>query len=42
MLKRRDDWHYEPFRQALEDTDQKGVLKDYFPRHHVCSYEVVT
>jgi len=39
FLKRREDWLFERFCEALAATDQRGVLTRYFQQHRVCCYE---
>jgi len=36
LLERRDDEHFEGFCQALEATDQHGVVRRYLQQHRVC------
>ena len=36
VLERREDKHFEGFCQALEDTDQSGVVERYLQEHLVC------
>ena len=38
FLARRDDYHYEPFCQALKASGQIGVLELYFQKYRVCSH----
>jgi len=36
LLERREDKHFEGFCQALEDTDQHGIVRLYLQEHRVC------
>jgi len=36
LLERREDEHFEGFCQALEATDQSGVVRRYLQEHRVC------
>lgn len=36
LLERRDDEHFEGFCQALEATDQRGVVRRYLEKQRVC------
>jgi len=36
LLEMRDDEHFEEFCQALEATDQHGVVRRYLQEHGVC------
>ena len=36
VLERREDEHFEEFCQALEATEQHGVVERYLQEHRVC------
>jgi len=36
LLERREDEHFEGFCQALEATDQSGIVERYLQQHRVC------
>jgi len=36
VLERREDRHFEGFCQALEATDQSGVVERYLQEYRVC------
>jgi len=39
LLEKREDEHFEGFCQALEDTDQRGVVDRHLQKHRVCKYQ---
>ena len=42
VLERREDEHFEGFCQALEYTDQGGIVKRFLQKYRVCITQQLT